>query len=167
MQAFSNPNDIDPQTYQWIAPAGVSHVMVEMWGAGGGGGPADPTSGCFGYGGGGGAYSRSVVSVTAGTTYTITVGGGGQNNQPGGKSSVDAGAQTLITAGGGSACIDGGTPDPNAALSKNGAFTLGSSGGTGANAYLSPGPDSEQTGRGANWADPIGHAFAGFVLLTW
>ena len=167
MQIFSNPNDIDPQSYQWKAPAGVTHVMVEMWGAGGGGGPADPTSGCFGYGGGGGAYSRSVVPVTAGTTYTIVVGGGGQNNQAGGKSTMDGGGQTLITAGGGGACIDGGNPDPNAALSKRGAFTLGTSGGTGGNAFLSPGPDSEQTGRGANWADLSGHAFAGFVLLTW
>jgi hypothetical protein len=167
IQAFANPNDIASQTYQWKAPDGVSHVMVEMWGAGGGGGPPDLSSGCFGYGGGGGAYSRNVVAVNPGTIYTISVGGGGQNNQAGGKSSMENGAQTLIAAGGGEACISGGSADPNAAIGQNGGLTLGSSGGTGGNPFLSPGPDSERTGRGANFADPFGHAFAGYVLLTW
>lgn len=53
----------------WIAPAGVTAVVVEAWGAGG---AARPTTsdGC----GGGGGYARSLVSVTPGNAYWIQVG---------------------------------------------------------------------------------------------
>lgn len=80
------------QSGTFTVPAGVTHLLVEMWGAGGGGGggssglstglPAPlSASGCAGVGGGGGGaggYTRAVVSVTPGATYTVTVGSGGQ-----------------------------------------------------------------------------------------
>lgn len=168
MQEFTNPNDDPAATYSWNAPNGVTHVMVEMWGGGGGGGSSDPASiVCFGMGGGGATYSRSVIAVTPGTTYTILVGGGGQNNQDGNPSQMALGAQILISASGGANCFPG-SADPNASISRTSSLVLLSSAGQPAfGASLSPGPDGPQTGRGANWADPSAHAFAGYVLLTW
>lgn len=59
--------DTFTQSGNWIAPAGVTSVNVEAWGAGGGG-----TTNVGG--GGGGAYASSTVSVTPGTAYWIQVG---------------------------------------------------------------------------------------------
>src|SRR5690242_7265278 len=95
-------------TYVWLAPPGVAHVMVEMWG-GGGSGEVGPPLGVTG--GGGGAYSRTVLDVTPGTIYTILVGGGGQllvqpfhgvQAQPGSQSSFSSPTQQMVFAGGGS-----------------------------------------------------------------
>jgi hypothetical protein len=80
--------------YIWTAPAGVTSIQVECWGGGGGGSGAcpdpDPNVDLIvsGNGGGGGGYARSIVSVTPGVTYNITVGGGGQ----GGAYAVSGGA---------------------------------------------------------------------------
>lgn len=74
-------------------PAGVTRVIVEVWGGGGNGGRADPVAGNSnsGGGGGGGGYGRQAFTVTPGTVYTVTVGG------PGGASSFGS----LISATGG------------------------------------------------------------------
>ncbi|TAK95123.1 MAG: hypothetical protein EPO07_15755, partial [Verrucomicrobia bacterium] len=66
-------------TVTWTCPVGVTTVQVECWGGGGTGASARRPGGSNGYGGGGGggAYAKSTVPVTAGTTYTIQVGGGG------------------------------------------------------------------------------------------
>jgi len=57
----------------WIAPATITHVMVELVGAGGGGfGPFGAETG--GGQGGGGAYTKALVPVTPGDTYTVIVG---------------------------------------------------------------------------------------------
>ena len=61
----------------WVCPAGVTHVMVQVWGAGGGGGNSANTTSNGGCGGGGGAYSESIIAVTAGGTYYYSVGAGG------------------------------------------------------------------------------------------
>jgi collagen triple helix repeat protein/glycine rich protein len=72
-----------------LIPAGVTRVLVELWGPGGGGGGSGAgfctvVFGqllCFvgptGAGGGGGAYVRAVVAVTPGATYDIVIGSGG------------------------------------------------------------------------------------------
>lgn len=54
----------------WIAPDGVTAVVVEAWGAGGAARPTTADA-C----GGGGGYARSLVSVTPGNPYWIQVGG--------------------------------------------------------------------------------------------
>lgn len=64
------------QTGSWTAPACISSVIVEAW-AGGGAGGGNETTDDGGGGGGGGAYSKSVVTVTPGQTYAVTVGTGG------------------------------------------------------------------------------------------
>ena len=70
-----------PDLYTWVVPEGVTKLLVEAWGAGGGGAEYVPyTSVPFGGGGGGGGYVQAVVSVTPGTTMGITVGAGGPGN---------------------------------------------------------------------------------------
>jgi hypothetical protein len=68
----------------WTAPPGVTHVMVEAWGAGGAGGPGSPGPEGGGGGGGAGAYQRVVLPVVPGTTYDVVVGEGGQPDASGG-----------------------------------------------------------------------------------
>lgn len=85
-------------------PSGITSVNVECWGGGGAGG-GDATSADGGGGGGGGAFSAGTISVTAGTTYTVTVGDGGlgvtnSNGNAGGDSWF--GSSSTIMAKGGS-----------------------------------------------------------------
>lgn len=74
---------VEPGTYEFVVPQGVTHVMLEMWGAGGGGGAAMYAGGGAGGGGGSGAYTRTVVAVTPGAVYYITVGAGGASGVEG------------------------------------------------------------------------------------
>ncbi len=67
-QTFNSSGSFTP-------PAGVTQVVVECWG-GGGRGSSISSGTTGGGGGGGGAYSRSLVAVTPGTPYTVTVGDG-------------------------------------------------------------------------------------------
>lgn len=53
----------------WMVPDGVTKVMVECWGAGGG----TSTGACAGAGG----YGKSIFTVVSATSYLITVGAGG------------------------------------------------------------------------------------------
>jgi len=70
-------------TTSWQCPEGVTQVDVECWGGGGGGGQPDSTLG--GGGGGGGAYSKKTgISVSASTSYAISIGTGGGVGQSGG-----------------------------------------------------------------------------------
>jgi hypothetical protein len=62
---FFNP----ATTHNWTVPAGVDHVIFELWGAGGGGGASG--------GGASGSYVKLLLDVTPGNMYTITVGEGG------------------------------------------------------------------------------------------
>ena len=94
----------------WTCPIGVTTIKVEIWGGAGGGG------GCFvkvpgpiyyqgGYGGSGG-YNMAVLSVVPGSSYTITIGNGGNGGI--GSQSPTSGSTggttsfgTLLTASGG------------------------------------------------------------------
>lgn len=156
----------------WVAPAGITHVMVEAWGAGGGGGgeqesgACSPGAGAGGGGGGGGGYIRAVISVTSGQTYTIAIGAGGgagttgSNGLPGGNSSVSLGGLNLIVADGG----DGGIA---------GASFTGGSGGVGGSAssiagILRPGA-SGINGQGMGCIGELalgGDSYAGTVAFS-
>ncbi len=91
-----------PGTTTWTVPAGVTSVTVEVWGGGGRGGSVGGglTTGAGG-GGGGGAYSRSVLTVTPGATYTVVVGAGSTGAGPGGDSYFGS-ATTVMAKGGNS-----------------------------------------------------------------
>jgi len=61
-----------PGTYSWTAPSNVTSVCVVCIGGGGGG------AGYFGCGGaGGGLAYKNNITVTPGSSYTVTVGSGG------------------------------------------------------------------------------------------
>ena len=55
----------------WTAPAGLTSATVYVWGAGGSSGNGSNAPG------GSGGYAEGIWSVTAGNTYTIVVGQGG------------------------------------------------------------------------------------------
>lgn len=56
----------------WVCPMGVTSVTVEAWGKGADGQNYSGSVG--GSGGGAGAYARSILSVTPGDTYVISIG---------------------------------------------------------------------------------------------
>jgi hypothetical protein len=89
-------------TSTFTVPAGVTKIMVEVWGGGGGGGG---TNGGFGAGGGGGAYGKQFVTVTPGTGYSVVVGTGGSAGAVGGAGGNGGlssfGTGPLISVGGG------------------------------------------------------------------
>jgi len=102
----------------FTVPSAVTHVMLTMWGAGGGGGasygsfPACQEGGL----GGGGAYTNTVVRVAPNATYNVVVGVGGiggvnpgDNGADGGDSQFELGNRVLAFAGGGTGGV-GGTP---------------------------------------------------------
>jgi hypothetical protein len=95
----------------FVVPAGVTQVVVKLWGAGGGShNTAD---------GGAGGFVTGTLAVTPGETLTIVIGQGGLNGESaygggggstedsnparggGGRSAVRRGAIELVTAGGG------------------------------------------------------------------
>lgn len=128
---FSRPHRADAVTQTitasttWTAPADAYYVTVEVWGAGGGGGPATTGVG----GGGGGAYSSSILRLTPGNNYTVTVGTGGTPGNAGGDT-IFVGP-TSVVAKGGSAGTN--TTGGAGGLASGGTGTTKFSGGTGGN----------------------------------
>lgn len=111
----------------FVVPAGVTSLTIEVVGAGGTG------AGNGGGGGGGGGYAIGVYNVSAGATIPITIGTGG-SGQVGGTSSAGA----FISATGGA----NGTTVSNPNIGGGGAGGVGSNGtianytgGTGGGGY--------------------------------
>ncbi len=156
--AINVPSFTSTGSQQWTVPAGVTSITVDVWGAGGGGGRRRSSDGASG-GGGGGAFSRSILSVTPGTTLTIFVGSGGGSDTDGQNSWVSTTAfesGAIILAEGG---ISPGINNNNGARggrAANGIFNqIGFDGGNGANRASSTrggggGGASGPTGPGGN-----------------
>ena len=87
----------------WVAPAGVTSVIVEVWGGGGRGGSASSPNNFGGGGGGGGGYSKSTVTVVPGNSYPYVVGAGSTTTSAGGNSSFNT---TSVVAFGGNSVAD-------------------------------------------------------------
>jgi hypothetical protein len=94
----------------WVAPEGVTEVEYLIVGGGGSGG-------ALGGGGAGGYRTGSGLTVTAGNTYTITVGGSSIAGAPITENPSGAGTNTLKAYGGG--------------LGGNGAGAAANNGGSG------------------------------------
>ena len=115
-------------TYTWTVPAGVTEVFVNVFGSGGRGN-LQSSSYYHATGGGGGGYAGGVLTVTPGSTYTITNGQGGMLAS--GTTVVDgtdttfkdASNVTLLTGGGGKGGNNVGSGDAK--------FALGGRGGVG------------------------------------
>ncbi len=132
--------------HSWIAPAGVTSVLVEAWGGGGGGGGGLNNAG----GGGGGGYSKATVSVTPGQTYDVVVGAGGTSGS-GAVSSFHT-PSVVSALGGGSGLSTGGGAGGAASVGD------GFSGGNGA----APGVvDMSGGGPGGGGGSSAGSAGAG------
>jgi len=89
----------------WTAPTGVTRVYAVVIG-GGGGGQGGVNSSCAGDNppGGFGGAAVGTVTVTPGTTYTITIGGGGTGGVSGSQSGTSGGTSSfgaLMSATGG------------------------------------------------------------------
>lgn len=177
----------------WTAPTGVTRVIVELWGAGGGGGTCGGTF-CSNPGGGGGAgaYARSVLVVTPGATYTVTVGAGGATDTNGTSTQfTDSSSTVLLQAGGGVQgydagfgktcsftspfCGSGGTPSSAAQIGHTGAAGGGGSScaPSGGGGYPVSGI-SATVGAGGSGGysttcsvQPSMTGQNGYVLLTW
>jgi len=169
MEAFRNTaNDGSTAVHLWTPPAGVTRVMVEMWGGGGGGGPFT--------GGGGAGYSRSLIAVTFGTIYTINVGGGGLSFIPFGRESTDGSDSSMVLDGGGVILMsaDGGGRGHDAFFGSGGfGFSSATIKGGGNAADAAGGgaafggtfcPNGPQTGKGGS---TLNGGFPGYVLLIW
>jgi len=155
----------------WTVPQGVTKILVSGCaggGGGGGGGASNSTSGGAGSGGGGGAGQfviKQAISVTPGSTITITIGSGGSggsggapnggsggNGGNGGNTTLVTGSTTLLSlsagaggGGGGSAGGAAGLGYPSGSFGPDGAAFAGT-GGMGASSPFGGGGGS---GRGA------------------
>lgn len=120
------------QTYTtsgtFTVPVGVTSITVEAWGGGGKGGTRTSNGGAGG--GGGGAYVRSVMTVTPGTTYTVTVGAGSTSTAAGGDSWF--GSNTTLLAKGGESVANNTTGGGNGGAAAASIGDFKRSGGDGA-----------------------------------
>ena len=115
----------------WTAPAGVSSVNYLVVAGGGG---------AYIGGGGAGGYRTSTLSVTPGSTYTVTVGGGGASAANGGNSVF--GSITSLGGGGGAiagAASSGGSGGGGSYASGAGAAGTAGQGNAGGNGNVSAG----------------------------
>ncbi len=139
----------------WVAPAGVTSVTVEAWGAGGGGGGSSATNSSGGGGGAGGNYGLKVISVTPGNSYTVvvgSVGAAGATTGSGGKGgdSMFSASSTFLAKGG-----NGGTVGPAGAAGATSTGDVATTiyfGGIGA-----PGVAATRSGGGGGGAGDTGH----------
>jgi hypothetical protein len=119
----------------WTIPNGVNMISAVCIGGGGGARVVVATTGSRSIGGGGGgalAYINN-VRVTPGTSFTITVGGGG-NQANGGDSYITNNIQNIIVrAGGGKLGAYISSAGSNSALGGAGGTVLIGSGGNGGN----------------------------------
>ena len=142
-------------TYTWTAPTGVTSVTVEVWGGGGKGGTR--TTQYAGGGGGGGAYSKSTVSVTPGTGYTVVVGAGATTTSAGGDSYFVACSSGNVCAKGGNSVADNSYLGVTGGAASSGFGTTKYSGGRGADGvdsgttYGGGGGSSAGTGADGNY----------------
>jgi hypothetical protein len=82
----------------WVAPACVTSVTIETWGAGGGGGSSNNTNTNGGSGGGGGAYAKGIHTVVPGSTYFYSVGIKGSGGPANSTTPPTAGGSTWFNA---------------------------------------------------------------------
>ncbi|WP_394363989.1 beta strand repeat-containing protein, partial [Algoriphagus ratkowskyi] len=118
----------------FTVPAGVTSITVEAWGGGGRGGYWDSNGTGGRGGGGGGGYSRSVISVSSGQSYTYVVGAGSNSDAAGENSRfyITTGpGPNLVLANGGNSAINSSTGAAGGLASTVGGFNR--SGGAGAN----------------------------------
>jgi hypothetical protein len=81
----------------FTVPAGITAILVKLWGAGGGGGNSGGWS--SGSRGGGGGHTIGIIPCTPGQVFYIVVGQGGQTNYSGGQTRNYGGGGTFYNNG--------------------------------------------------------------------
>ncbi len=125
-----------------VIPSGVTEIVVEAWGGGGGGAPGEvclsgtTAEGLGGGGGGAGGYVRALLAVTAGQTYKLVVGSGGPtlplSGGNGTSTTLSLGSTALVTANGGAGA-------PNSVAQGDTCPTSGGAGGAGGSVAVAGG----------------------------
>lgn len=82
----------------WNVPAGVTQILVKLWGGGGGGGYTSVgTGGDHGGGGGGGGYAEKWFTVVPGSTFDYSIGAGGTGKDSSSDGDGAAGGESTVT----------------------------------------------------------------------
>ncbi|MDN3204840.1 glycine-rich domain-containing protein [Algoriphagus sediminis] len=146
--------DTDPSG-TWVVPDGVTELIVEAWGAGGRGGTR--TSDGYGAGGGGGGYSRSILSVNPGDSFSYSIGQGGNNSNIDGGNTIFG--SNLVVANGGEGASNNSSAGGDGATAGTGDVTY--SGGDGANADNFGGGQRSGGGGSSGGQDSDGNGGSG------
>jgi hypothetical protein len=123
-----------PGSNTWQVPCGITSITVQCWGGGGAGGGSYNSKNGAG-GGGGGGFASSIYTVTPGTSFSYTVGQGGQPgtiNTSLGSIGGSGGTTTFSTT-----IANGGIGANGSGAGGSGGFSNGGSGGTGNSGNLS------------------------------
>ena len=153
----------------WTVPSGVKSVKVTMIGAGGGGGgSAKGSDQCYeGGGGGGGACTQFTMEVSSGSSYSYTIGTGGNGGK--GKTTAVQGGGIVGEAGGdggattfGSYYVNGGKPGTGGLV--YGSTKNNGKGGAGGSGGSSPSTIYNGGAGGAGGKDGNGYGHGGSVL---
>jgi hypothetical protein len=139
----------------FTVPAGVTEITVELWGGGGSGGNVQGGSG----GGGGGAYTRAVLTVAPGNSFTVTVGGGGVATASGGTSSFAGTGFTTVNANGGSGAAGTSGALGATAQTISGTIVAAFAGGNGAGGFTNG--DNNRRGGGGGGGSAFTNAAGG------
>jgi len=137
----------------YTVPSSATAIKIECIG-GGGGGSSITNSSRRGAAGGGGAYALSIITVTAGSSYSVTVGTGGVANTGGRNSTFNTTA--VVAAGGGGATGNSITANGVGGSTASSIGTVKSAGGNGADGDVTTnysgggGGAAGSTGAGGN-----------------
>ncbi len=150
-------------TQSFTVPAGVTSITIKAWGGGGRGGSRSAGANSGYGGGGGGAYASSVLTVTPGTTYNLSVGSGSTSNSTPGEDTWFNTTSVLLAKGGGTVANNV-TTGASGGLASASIGTTKFSGGNGGNAVSTTssgggGGSAGSTGAGGN----AGNATAGIA----
>ena len=136
---YSNNNFTSPVVFSssgyFIVPDDVTSITVECWGGGGRGGSTNGDA--YGGGGGGGAYSSSVLTVSQGNTFNVTVGTGSTTTAAGGDSWFSSTSTVLAKGGNSGPTASGVQTGATGGAAGSGVGTIKYSGGNGANGNTS------------------------------
>jgi hypothetical protein len=165
LQGFAQVSFPFSSSGTWTCPSGPTSITVECRGAGGGGGGTPASTTAFGGGGAGGSYSKSVLAVTPGTTYTVTVGTAGTAGSNTGTNGGDGGDSwfgnsATILAKGGAGGGAGATGTPGAGGLGSDAGNIGDAHFKGGNGFAGSSTRSGSGGGGAGSTAAGGDASA-------